>query len=284
VKRIVRRFYGCATKAKVCVAFKVKCDLYKEREFSLASIHKVLSAAKVRPLVQRRRPSSESAKRYSKLIPGERIQIDTMKIASHLYQYTAIDDCSRRRVLGLHPKRNAQGTLLFLDRVVEEMPFPIQRIQTDRGTEFFAEIVHCRLMQKFIKFRPIPPRSPRLKVERSQLTDRIEFWSRYDGHETRIHQWIEEWQFEYHYRRPHGSLNGASSGFSYCFINSSSSSVSIFLCSVSCRFFSSLPSFISGCDLHTKFSDAFSTEDCLAFHALFLSPLSFFFCFSNSFF
>jgi hypothetical protein len=26
------------------------------------------------------------------------------------------------------------------NRVTEEMPFPIQRIQTDRGTEFFAEV------------------------------------------------------------------------------------------------------------------------------------------------
>jgi transposase InsO family protein len=201
---------GMRNEGKGARRIQSEMRLYKEREFSLASIHKVLSTAKVAPLVRRRRPTSESAKRYSKLIPGERIQIDTMKIASHLYQYTAVDDCSRWRVLGLYPQRNAQATLLFLDRVIEEMPFPIQRIQTDRGTEFFAEIVQRRFMQEFIKFRPIPPRSPHLngKVERSQLTDRIEFWSRYDCKETRIHELIEEWQFEYNYRRPHGSLNG----------------------------------------------------------------------------
>jgi len=58
------------------------------------------------------------------------------------------------------------------------MPFRIQRIQTDRGSEFFAEAVQRRLMTERIKFRPIPPRSPHLngKVERSQLTDRNEFW------------------------------------------------------------------------------------------------------------
>ena len=69
-----------------------------------------------------------------------------------------------------------RNTLLFLDRVTEEMPFPIQRIQTDRGTEFFAESVQRRLMAAFIKFRPIPPRSPHLngKVERSQLTDLVD--------------------------------------------------------------------------------------------------------------
>jgi hypothetical protein len=28
--------------------------------------------------------------------------------------------------------------LKFLETVIEQMPFPIQRIQTDRGNEFFA--------------------------------------------------------------------------------------------------------------------------------------------------
>ena len=32
-----------------------------------------------------------------------------------------------------------------LGGLLEEMPFPIQRIQTDRGLEFFAEAVQRRL-------------------------------------------------------------------------------------------------------------------------------------------
>ena len=43
----------------------------------------------------------------------------------------------------------------FLERLLEEMPFPIQRIQSDRGLEFFAEKVQRRLMEWAIKFRPI---------------------------------------------------------------------------------------------------------------------------------
>ena len=42
------------------------------------------------------------------------------------------------RVLALYPRRSAANTLLFLERVLEELPFPVQRIQTDRGREFFA--------------------------------------------------------------------------------------------------------------------------------------------------
>ncbi len=82
--------------------------------------------------------------------------MDTMKIARGAYRYTAIDDCSRFRVLALYPRRNACDKLLFLHRVIEEMPFAIQCIQTDRGGEFFVESVQRRLMSECIKFRPIP--------------------------------------------------------------------------------------------------------------------------------
>src|SRR5512134_2111316 len=95
-----------------------------------------------------------------------------------VYQYTAIDDCSRYRVLGVYPRRTAANTLDFLERLIEEMPFPIQRIQSDRGLRFFAEKVRQRFIDWAIKFRPIKPRSPHLngKVERSQRANREEFW------------------------------------------------------------------------------------------------------------
>jgi transposase InsO family protein len=113
-------------------------------------------------------------------------------------------------VLGLYPRRSAKYTIAFLERVIEEMPFPIQRIQTDRGTEFFAESVQNWLKKNFIKFRPIPPRSPHLngKVERSQLTDLQEFWAIHPSLSLQDSDEVEYWQFDYNWRRPHGSLNG----------------------------------------------------------------------------
>ncbi len=136
--------------------------------------------------------------------------MDTMKIVAGVYQYTAIDDCSRFRVLAVYPRRTAAYSLLFLERVVEEMPFAIQRVQTDRGGEFMAEKVQRWLTECAIKYRPIPPRSPHLngKVERSQLTDLLEFWARHDPKDPEIGRKIEEWQFHYNWLRPHGSLGG----------------------------------------------------------------------------
>src|SRR5215211_2910737 len=82
--------------------------------------------------LERPRPKRKGTKRYSRPVPGDRVQMDTCKIAPGLYQYTAIDDCSRWQVLGVYPNRNAVTTLDFLERVRAGMPFPVQRIQTDR--------------------------------------------------------------------------------------------------------------------------------------------------------
>lgn len=134
--------------------------------------------------------------------------MDTMKVAPGVYQYTAIDDCSRFRVLGLYPQRRAVHTVVFLERVTEEMPFPVQRVQTDRGGEFFGQKVQDWLRENFIKFRPVPPRSPHLngEVERSQAIDLQEFWALRGRPRISDEDDLQCWQFDYNWRRPHGSL------------------------------------------------------------------------------
>ena len=79
-------------------------------------------------------------------------------------------DCTRYKVLSLYKRRTAENTLIFLDEVMDRMPFPIQRIQTDRGQEFFAYEVQQRLKEYGIKFRPIKPASPHLKPHVSYCT------------------------------------------------------------------------------------------------------------------
>lgn len=61
--------------------------------------------------------------------------MDTCKIAPGIYQYTAVDDCSRWRVLEIYKHRTAENTFNFIDLLIERFPFPIQRIQTDRGRD-----------------------------------------------------------------------------------------------------------------------------------------------------
>lgn len=149
-------------------------------------------------------------KRYAKDIPGERVQIDVCKIDTGIYQYTAIDDCSRFRVMHTYKRRTAKNSIDFLERIIEQMPFPIQTIQTDRGREFFAISFQEEMRRYSIKFRPIKPRSPHLngKVERSHQTDLQEFYITADLKDPQLNDRLEEWQFHYNWFRPHSSLQG----------------------------------------------------------------------------
>ena len=111
---------------------------------SSATIHKVLVRHQLNMLPPRRR-LRHKPKRYSRPVPGDRVQMDICQIRPSLYQFTAIDDCSRYLVASLARRQSAAAILPFLDQVLEEMPFAIQRLQTDRGTELFAEEVQRRL-------------------------------------------------------------------------------------------------------------------------------------------
>ena len=179
------------------------------RTFSTATIWKVLNRLGLDRVRAPKRPLSP--KRYARPTPGDRVQLDTMQVSSGRVQFTAIDDCTRMRVLGLYERKTAANAVRFLEeRVLEEFPFPIQRIQTDRGGEFFALTFQKALKHQRIKFRPIRPRSPHLngKVERSQQTDRSEFWATVDFTSSHLEQELDEWQHFYNWLRPHSSLGG----------------------------------------------------------------------------
>ena len=192
-------------------ARRIQLELFREYNIhlGLASIHKALKQSSAKPIKKLKR--DKKFKRYQRPIPGDRVQIDTCKIASGIYQYTAIDDCSRWRVMELYKRRTAANTLDFIDVMIEQFPFPIQRIQCDRGNEFFAVKVQEKLMECSIKFRPVKPASPHLngKVERSQQTDLQEFYANVDlSNFEALKNLLKEWQFSYNYQRPHGSLKG----------------------------------------------------------------------------
>ena len=190
-------------------AKRIQAELIRHHNWrvSTAMIWKVLACHQVPPLRRHRTPQAPI--RHSRPVPGERIQINTTKIAPGIYQYTAIDDCTRFRVLGLYSCATAKNSVRFLEeRMIDEFPFPIQRIQSDRGGEFFGLEFQKAMQNNCIKFRPIRPRSPHLngKVERSQKTDKIEFYPTVDLTDPELALRLEEWQFSYNWHRPHSSL------------------------------------------------------------------------------
>ncbi len=189
-------------------ARRIQHELQRLYQCSLspATIQQVLRRQRVPPLRRHRRP--EEPRRYSREVLGACVQMDTIKISSGLYQYTAIDDCSRYLVVALFPRRTAANTLRFLEQVLDELPFPIQRLQTDNGTEFTAYAVQDFLLENAIKFRPIPIKTPHLngKVERAQQTVLTEFYATANLKAPNLEEALGIWQLYYNYQRVHGSL------------------------------------------------------------------------------
>ncbi len=54
----------------------------------------------------------------------------------HLYQFTAIDDCTRIRVLKIFDACNQTSAIRHVDEVIRRLPFRVPVIQTENGAEF----------------------------------------------------------------------------------------------------------------------------------------------------
>ena len=52
------------------------------------------------------------------------------------YQFTAIDDCTRLRIMRIYPPNNQKNAIQFVDYVLSQLPFAVKMIQTDNGAEF----------------------------------------------------------------------------------------------------------------------------------------------------
>ncbi len=96
-------------------------------------------------------------KRYEKQRPGHQQQVDVKFIEplgqkgrkKRYYQYTAIDDCTRLRVLRAYPRNDQPTAIAFIDHVLSELPFAVDQVQTDNGQEF-GSACHWHLVDKGI--------------------------------------------------------------------------------------------------------------------------------------
>jgi transposase InsO family protein len=171
------------------------------------------------PASQRYRRHVDRWKRYEKPLPGHRVQIDVKFIAplqgsrKKHYQFTAIDDCTRIRVLRIYDRLNQQSAIRFLDYVLEKLPFKVEVIQTDHGAEFGSQF-HYHVLDRGIGHVYIKPATPRLngKVERSHRIDQEEFYRMLEGvvvDDTGLFNTrLKEWEDFYNFHRPHGALGG----------------------------------------------------------------------------
>ena len=171
------------------------------------------------PYNQRYKKHKERWKRYEKPEPGHRIQVDVKFLEKipgtrkRYHQYTAIDDCTRLRVLRIYEKCNQRTSMQFIDYVLSRLPFRTEVIQTDNGAEFQGQF-HWHVLDKGINHVYIKPRRPRLngKVERSHRIDEEEFYRMLNGividDAKLFNEKLQEWEDFYNYNRPHAALEG----------------------------------------------------------------------------
>ena len=189
---------------------------------AMSSVHRILCRHGLRwlPANQKHRSHGVRWIRYEKAQPGHRLQLDVKFLEripgtqKRLYQFTAIDDCTRLRVLKVYDACNQRTAIQFVNDVVRRLPFRIHVIQTDNGAEFQSQF-HWHVEGLDIRHAYIRPRTPHLtgKVERSHRVDDEEFYQLLDrdGITDDIHLFNEklrEWEDYYNYHRPHGGLDG----------------------------------------------------------------------------
>jgi transposase InsO family protein len=194
---------------------------YHDIEVSPSGVWRILKRLDMNrlPSSQRYKSHDRRWKRYEKPLPGHQIQIDVKFIApvggrkKRFYQFTAIDDCTRLRVLRIYDRLNQKTAIQFVDYVLEKMPFIVEKVQTDNGAEFQSQF-HWHLLDRGIGHVYIKPATPRLngKVERSHRIDAEEFYRQLEGvvidSAQVFNDRLAEWEQFYNYARPHGSLDG----------------------------------------------------------------------------
>lgn len=179
---------------------------------SAPTIHRILKRHRV-PRVSLKRYRPGPRRRREILIPGQSVQVDVKHLklgARRLYQFTAIDEATRYRILKIYAHNSIKSATTFVEEVRRRLPVAIQRIQTDHGSEFGTDFT-WHLRDLGIGHRQIPRGCPESngKVERSHRTDEDEFYRRvFFRTPEELAQKLRQWEAEYNHRRLHLALRG----------------------------------------------------------------------------
>jgi transposase len=124
-------------------------------------------------------------------------------------QHTVIDSFTRIRTIGLAEDGESRTAVAVQAECEQRFPFPIACANTDNGSENEKDFDSYLEKNKIVHFYSragTPTDNPR--VERSHLTDEIEFYRHGNICKTFAEQKkkIADWEYEYNYVRPHQAL------------------------------------------------------------------------------
>ncbi|HZP35385.1 MAG TPA: IS481 family transposase [Methylomirabilota bacterium] len=187
-------------------------ERYHQVYVSATTIHRILKQHRV-PRVSLKRYRPGPRRRREIHVPGQSVQVDVKHLklgGRRFYQFTAIDEATRYRVLRVYAQNSIKSATDFVEEVRRRLPVAIQRIQTDHGSEFGTDFT-WHLRDLGVSHRQIPRGCPESngKVERSHRTDADEFYRRMIFRSpAELARKLRQWEHEYNHRRPHLALRG----------------------------------------------------------------------------
>lgn len=112
---------------------------FHEIEIARSSVHRILvkNGMGQLPASRKHQPHHTRWKRYEKAQPGHRLQMDVKFLEripgtrKRLYQFTAIDDCTRIRILNVYDRCNQRTAIQFLNEVRKRLPFRYRRVEAE---------------------------------------------------------------------------------------------------------------------------------------------------------
>lgn len=151
-------------------------------------------------------------KALRKAFPGSLVQMDTKHLrfsdGSKVYQFTAVDTCTRLRVLRAFSTASSKSAEAFLDACRRSFPFPIRNVQSDNGSEFLGFFDKACVEEKHVFSYPRTPKDNAF-VERSHKTDDDEFYHLLEEEPENLadlNRKMRAWEKTYNIVRPHASL------------------------------------------------------------------------------
>ena len=189
---------------------------------SITSLYRVMQRIGIYSKVPSKKKEYEPKPYEEMRYPGERVQVDVKYVPAksltkevkekdgRYYQYTAIDEYTRKRVLWASKEQSTSASTEFIKVIMKKFPFKIECIQTDNGFEFTNRLnwqgtkkktmFEKKLEELGIKHKLIKPKTPRHngKVERSHRKDQERFYYNkvfcsFEDFKSRLKYWEKEY-------------------------------------------------------------------------------------------
>lgn len=188
---------------------------------SITSLYRVMQRIGIYNKVPSKKKKYEPKQYKQMSYPGERVQIDVKYVPAksltrevkekdgRYYQYTAIDEYTRQRVLWASKEHSTYASVEFLKVITKKFKYKIECIQTDNGGEFTNRLTTYRekktkfekeLEKLGIEHKLIKPKTPRHngKVERSHRKDQERFYYNkvfcsFEDFKNRLKYWEKEY-------------------------------------------------------------------------------------------